>query len=76
MERVTYPSEAVRVVLDKNYVRLVLDVEADRETTAMFTPDAIPVAVVLNAEGRELGRKVGFVESEPYSQWLKGFKGD
>lgn len=71
MERVTYPSEVVSNVINEDYVRLVLDVEEDREAAAMFVPDAIPVAVVLDATGREIARKVGFVEPESYANWLE-----
>lgn len=76
MERVTYPSDAVRNVLDKSYVRLVLDLEANREVAAMFDPNAIPVAIVLNLDGTELGRKVGFVEPDLYAEWLAGLSGN
>lgn len=76
MERVTYPSDTVRSILDKSYVRLVLDLEADREAAGLFAPDAIPVAVVMNLEGKELGRKIGFVQPDPYAEWLAGLIGN
>ncbi|MCZ7606295.1 MAG: hypothetical protein M5U25_09520 [Planctomycetota bacterium] len=74
MERVTYPSTVVTSVLNEGYIRQLLDVEDDSELTKLFQPDAIPVAIVLNAEGLELGRKVGFVEPDEYAKWLESFR--
>jgi thioredoxin-related protein len=71
MERVTYPSKAVQDELANRFERIVLDIEKDASATAPFKPEAIPVAVVLDANGNELARKVGFVPPDDYAAWLK-----
>ncbi|MHC4841293.1 MAG: hypothetical protein ACYTDT_10130 [Planctomycetota bacterium] len=69
----TYSSDEVKAVLDASYLRVVLDVNEHTETTSLFNPDAIPVCVVLNAEGAEQGRFEGFAEAEEHATWLKSF---
>jgi thioredoxin-like negative regulator of GroEL len=70
MERVTYPSKKVQIELTRRYERVVLDLEEDAETATRFRPEAIPVAVILDASGAEIARRVGFVPPEEYSNWL------
>jgi hypothetical protein len=72
MERVTYPSDEVQGVLKARYERVHLDLREDAETAALFKPEAIPVAIVLDGNGVELARRAGFVEPTEYAAWLEG----
>lgn len=70
MERVTYPSQVVQDELANRFERVVVDLENDADAAGLFKPEAIPVAVVLDASGKELARKVGFVPPDDYAAWL------
>jgi len=70
MERVTYPSETVKNALSRRFEHAVLDVEADAATAKLFAAEAIPVAIVLDAQGMELARLVGFSPPEEFAKWL------
>lgn len=72
MERVTYPSQVVQEVLKAHFVRVILDVEEDSDVAPLLKPEAIPVAVVFDKDGKELARKVGVAEPESYAKWLAG----
>jgi hypothetical protein len=74
MERVTYPSDEVQAVLAARYERVHLDLREDAETAALFKPEAIPVAIVLDGNGVELARRAGFVAPAEYAAWLNDIR--
>lgn len=74
MERVTYPSAAVTNVLAEGFIRVVLDVNDDKDALAPLEPRALPEAIVLTAEGKQLGRVAGFVGPEEHAAWLTSFR--
>jgi len=56
------------------FERVVLDLDGDADAAALFKPEAIPVAVILDAAGNELARKVGFVPADDYAVWLNSIR--
>ncbi|MCF6228165.1 MAG: hypothetical protein L3J82_05795 [Planctomycetes bacterium] len=69
----TYPSAEVTTVLEASYIRVIIDTADDNEITSLFSPSAIPVSIVLNADGKEQGRFVGFANAEDHAKWLGSF---
>ncbi|MBX3461234.1 MAG: hypothetical protein KF696_14915 [Planctomycetes bacterium] len=55
----------------QSYVRRLLDLDKDRSSSELFKPEAIPVSIVLDASGREVDRKVGFIAPDEFAAWLR-----
>ncbi|MCB9932745.1 MAG: hypothetical protein H6841_04905 [Planctomycetes bacterium] len=72
MERVTYPDTEVQQLLERSYLRKVLDLELDAEAVSAFGVLGIPVAIIADADGLELDRIEGFVEPQDYARRLDG----
>lgn len=53
---------------------MVLDVKKDKDALAPFEPQALPEAIVLTAEGEQLGGVTGFVGPEVHAAWLASFR--
>jgi thioredoxin-like negative regulator of GroEL len=71
MERVTYPSQEVQDELARRFERVLLDVVEDADAAKAFAPQAIPVAIILDADGVELARHAGFAAPADHATWLK-----
>ncbi|MDC1142975.1 hypothetical protein OAU50_07785 [Planctomycetota bacterium] len=54
-------------------VRVVLDVNTALEAARLFNPDTVPMCLVLDAEGNEQGRFVGFAAAKEHADWLSSF---
>ncbi len=67
----TYPSREVQDELARRFKRVLLDVVEDAEAAKVFAPQAIPVAIILDADGVELARHTGFAPPAEYANWLK-----
>ena len=76
MERVTYPHKDVKAVIDASYLRIVLDRVDDEEATDLLNIVGIPVAVVFDATGKEVGRYLNFQKAEAYAVALKSHVGN
>ncbi len=76
MERVTYPNPEVQQVLERSYLRKVLDLELDAESALAFGVLGIPVAIIADAEGHELDRIEGFIEPQDYARQLSDLAGE
>ena len=71
MERVTYPDKEVKAVIDASYLRMVFDRVEDEEETDMLDIIGIPVAIVFDANGKELGRYINFQQPDEYAVALQ-----
>lgn len=76
MERVTYPNPEVQQLLERFYLRRVLDLELDAQAAEALGVLGIPVAIVADAEGNELARIEGFVEPQDYARQLSDLAGE
>ncbi|MCZ7605025.1 MAG: hypothetical protein M5U25_02925 [Planctomycetota bacterium] len=76
MERVTYPNPEVQQVLERFYLRKVLDLELDAQAAETLGVPGIPVAIVADAEGNELARIEGFIEPQDYARQLSDLAGE
>jgi hypothetical protein len=76
MERVTYPNPEVTRVLERSYLRTVLDLEVDSDAALALRVLGIPVAIVVDADGNELARIEGFVEPQDYARQLRALVDD
>lgn len=70
MVRVTYADDEVRK-LAGNYQRIVLDVNEDAETAAIFKPEAIPTAIIYSSDGIEQRRQTGYSGPIEHAEWLR-----
>ena len=73
MDAVTYPFHDVRVELS-HWIHQRVDVVADSEIAAAFGVSAIPLAVLIDGEGRILDRIVGFVEPEEFLERISSVR--
>lgn len=70
MDTVTYPD--VRVVEELTHWRVVrLDVSTDSAAAEALGVTAVPTAVAVNGEGRELGRLSNRIEAGEFSDRLR-----
>ena len=71
MDAVTYPHEVVKKELDEHWVTTHYDVSEAKPVATLFGVSAIPVAVGVTADGKVLGRVLGFVEPESFEKELE-----
>ena len=73
MDAVTYPHRQVKEELS-SWVVVRVNIEERREVATLFGVDAIPVAVAVDAGGRELGRAENFVEPAKFRRLLETWR--
>jgi len=70
MDAVTHPHPAVRVAL-ASWLEQRVDVSVEAEVARTLGVHAVPTLVVLEGDGRILGRRAGFVAPEALVAWLE-----
>lgn len=70
MDRETYGNAGVAAVLT-NYICIKVDVEQDTDTAFTFRIGSLPRTIVVDAEGRLLGDRVGYLQPEPFLAFLQ-----
>ena len=70
MDAVTHPHPAVRAALS-SWLEQRVDVNAEVEVARALGVHAVPTLVVLDGDGRILGRRAGFVEPAAMVAWLE-----
>ena len=67
MDAVTYPDPVVKKEL-LNWLEARVDVSLQKGVAELFSVAAIPVALAVTAEGRIVGRVIGFLEPERFKK--------
>jgi TolA-binding protein len=66
MDTVTYPESEVRKFLSGHFVPVRLKVEPETEAVRRYNPNWTPTLLVLNSEGVESHRVVGYLPPEEF----------
>lgn len=69
MDRTTYGDASVANLLT-NFVCIKIDIESDTDTAFTFRIGSLPRTILLDAEGRLLGDRIGYLEPEPFKAFL------
>lgn len=71
MDAVTYPDPRVRAELS-HWLERRVDISKERDLAAAFQVAAVPVAILLDPDGRVLDRVTGFVPPTDFRERLRG----
>jgi thiol:disulfide interchange protein len=78
LQKDTFPSPEAQAALGK-MVPLSIKTQLrngtptpDQGIEVQFKVDAYPMLIILDADGREVERKAGFLQPKPFGDWLQG----
>lgn len=71
MEATTYHDPAVRKVLDARYVAVKVDVDSRPDFEERYEAFGWPATVILDADGKELGKFKGYLAPERFAEILQ-----
>jgi|GEM_PF-1637069 thiol-disulfide isomerase/thioredoxin len=71
MEQDTWPDPRIAEWVSQHGSAIQIDIDADRDTATELQIKAIPT-LVLFKDGKELDRKVGYVNADGLLEWLNG----
>ncbi|MCC6463738.1 MAG: hypothetical protein IT463_00195 [Planctomycetes bacterium] len=71
MERVTYPSVEVQAALKARYLRRTVDIGTDPDTARLFGVAVVPMALVLDGNGKVLDSREGSSAPAEFAAWLR-----
>lgn len=66
LDSVTWKDPGVAAWLERNTVPLKIDAESDRELAWAFMVEAYPTIVLVDPQGEEIGRMLGFLPPEAF----------
>jgi thiol:disulfide interchange protein DsbD len=73
LDEKTWPDPAVKQWLTQNAVAIRIDTDARRkDLTAKLQVHGYPTVILLDAEGKELRRSLGYQKPESMKAWLEG----
>jgi thioredoxin-related protein len=75
MDTVTYPHETVQNELG-SWVERKVDVTEWREVASLFEVTAVPIAVLVSADGTVLGRISNFVQPKEFADALSNARAE
>ena len=74
MKRTVFPDSAVGSLIKGRFVPVVVDMTDTRSSgqtiASRYFVDALPTLIVLNPQGTELARKIGYVDTSQLLRWL------
>jgi thiol:disulfide interchange protein len=71
MKAHTFADPAVAAAIARDFSFLPLDVDVDKEAAKKFGVTKVPTTIVLDADGRELRRMVGYRPPAAFLDWLR-----
>jgi hypothetical protein len=70
MEQNTYANPLVIEYLDKNYITCKEDHDARQDLTSLYAQYDWPATIIFDADGHELAKEVGFIDSDRFMTML------
>jgi thioredoxin-like negative regulator of GroEL len=75
LESHTFKNHEVTALITSSYVAVKVDADQSPDIVKKFGVTAYPTLVVISADGKEVARRSGYIEPEPFVQWLFQNKG-